>query len=341
MAEDLRAAIVGVAQMHRNRARATIPDRAGGRAERRDDAVALRREREMDHRVREVDRDFRQPDVLDGPGGRVGNEEGLRIGEADVLTREDDEPARDEPRILTRFEHPREPVQARVGIGAANRLDESGDDVVMLVVAVAHAAQRERGLRVGQRDGGAVGLDGQRVRDFEHREQVPGVALALVDQMAERVVVDLGRLGAQSALDVDEREPRELLERRIVERLETEQRAAREQRAGEREERVLGRRADEYEQALLDERQQDVLLCAREAVNLVEEQDRPLSPLSESRPCPFRDLAHVLDARAHRAERLERLLAHPRDEPGDRRLARAGRTPNDDRRQPIRLDQDP
>ena len=132
---------------------------------------------------------------------------------------------------------------------------------------------------------------------------------------------------AEAAFDVGEGAARELLERGVVERLEPEQRAAREQRTGEREEGVLGGRADEDEQALLDEREQHVLLRAREAVHLVEEEDRSLAALAEPGAGPLGDLAHVLDARAHRAERLERLLAHARDEAGDRRLARARADP--------------
>ena len=134
---------------------------------------------------------------------------------------------------------------------------------------------------------------------------------------------------------------RELAEVVVGERLEAEQRAAREQRTGEREERVLGGRADEHEQALLDERQQHVLLGAGEAVHLVEEEDRALAALAEPGAGALGDLAHVLHARADRGERLERLGADARDEPGDRRLAGAGRPPEHERRQPVRLDQDP
>ena len=39
----------------------------------------------MEHRVREVERGLGQPDVLDGAGRGVGDEERLRIGEPDVL----------------------------------------------------------------------------------------------------------------------------------------------------------------------------------------------------------------------------------------------------------------
>ncbi len=99
-----------------------------------------------------VDRHLGQTDVLDGAGDRIRGEQRLGIGEPDVLTREDDEAAGDEAGVLSGFEHACEPVEARVGIRAADRLDERGDDVVMLVVAVAHAAERERGLGVGERD---------------------------------------------------------------------------------------------------------------------------------------------------------------------------------------------
>ena len=54
--------------------------------------------------------------------------------------------------LLTGFEHARKPVEAGIGIGAADRLDERRHDVVVLVVAVVHGAQRERGLRVVERD---------------------------------------------------------------------------------------------------------------------------------------------------------------------------------------------
>ena len=215
-------------------------------------------------------------------GRGVGGEQRLGIGEPDVLAREDDEPARDEARVLARFEHAREPVETRVGIRAADRLDERGDDVVVLVVAVADAAERERGLRIGERDGRAVVLHGERVRDLEDREEVARVALTLVDEMLQCVVVDLGRFVAEAALDIGEGATSQLFERAVVEGFEPEQRAAGEQRTGEREERVLGRRADEHEEALFDEREQHVLLGAGEAVHLVEEEDGAL-PRSPSR----------------------------------------------------------
>ena len=74
--------------------------------------------------------------------------------------------------------------------------------------------------------------------------------------------IDLRRFVTQAAFAVGERALRELAQVVIGERFEAEQRAARQQRTGEREERILGGRADEHEETLLDERQQHVLLRA-------------------------------------------------------------------------------
>ena len=79
--------------------------------------------------------------------------------------------------------------------------------------------------------------------------------------MLARIVVDRRGLGAQAVLCIGERAVDERVELFVAEWFETEQRAAREQRTGEREERVLGGRADEDEEPFLDERQEDVLLA--------------------------------------------------------------------------------
>ena len=71
-----------------------------------------------------------------------------RVGQPDVLAGEDHQPPGDEPRVLPRLDHPRQVVQRRVGVGAADRLDEGADDVVVLVAlaVVAHRRLVDRGL---------------------------------------------------------------------------------------------------------------------------------------------------------------------------------------------------
>ena len=106
--------------------------------------------REVDDRVREVELASGIPTNSTARAAASATSERRRIGQADVLGREDHEAAGDVARVLTGFEHPREPVEPGVGIGAADALDERGDDVVVLVVAVAQRAQRERRLGVAR-----------------------------------------------------------------------------------------------------------------------------------------------------------------------------------------------
>jgi hypothetical protein len=66
-----------------------------------------------------------------------------------------------------RGDHASQPVETGVDVGAADALDERGEDVVVLVVAVAQRAQRQGGFGVGERDGGATGFRGQGRGDVE------------------------------------------------------------------------------------------------------------------------------------------------------------------------------
>ena len=106
--------------------------------------------------------------------------------------------------------------------------------------------------------------------------------------------------------------------------------AARQQRAGEREGRVLGGRADQGDRAVLDLGEQAVLLRAVEAVDLVDEQQRRLAGVP-ARLGLLVDPAQVGDPRHHRRERDQRLTEPPRQQARERGLAAAGRAPEDDR----------
>jgi len=68
----------------------------------------------------------------------------LRIGQADVLRRQDDQAARDKARVLVAGEHLGEPVQRGVRIAAAAALDEGGDRVVVFVLVGIVADVRSR-----------------------------------------------------------------------------------------------------------------------------------------------------------------------------------------------------
>src|SRR5690606_33008415 len=66
----------------------------------------------------------------------------------------DDQAPRDEPRVLPRRHHAGQVVQRGVDVGAADRLDERGDDVVVLVAVavVADGGDVDGALDVGQAD---------------------------------------------------------------------------------------------------------------------------------------------------------------------------------------------
>jgi len=80
--------------------------------------------------------------------------ERLRIGQTDVLSGEDDDAPRDEHRVLTRVDHPHEPVERRVGVGSADALDERADRVVVLIAGavVQEAAALQSLADIGERD---------------------------------------------------------------------------------------------------------------------------------------------------------------------------------------------
>src|SRR5581483_7343997 len=119
--------------------------------------------------------------------------------------------------------------------------------------AVARAGGQHGGLERIQRDA-RVAADGGRER-------------------RQRVVIDLHAERAEAALRVLQRVAQDALDVLRLELLQREDARAREQRADHFERWVLGRRADERNRAVLDERQDRVLLRLVESVDLVDEQD--------------------------------------------------------------------
>ena len=115
-----------------------------------------------------------------------------------------------------------------------------------------------------------------------------------------------------------------------LKRLQHHDAAPREQGRIDLERGVLGRRPDQADRAVLDGPQQGVLLRLVEAMDLVDEEDRP--PASRRRLF----LASSMAARTSRtpantAERaMNRRSVALGDQPGQGRLARAGRSPEDE-----------
>ena len=170
-----------------------------------------------------------------------------------------------------------------------------------------------------------------------------GVALALVDEVlrARRRRSSVGSSPRPRSTSASARcaSSREL---GVGERLEPEQRAAREQRPGQREERVLGGRAHEHEQPFFDERA--ATRPAARARSGAPRRGRGSCPGRARRAGPGRARAtsRTSFTPALTADSVSNAFAlTPAIEAGDRGLARSRRTPQHERRQPVGLDEDP
>jgi hypothetical protein len=174
----------------------------------------------------------------------------------------------------------------------------------------------------------------QRARHLQRGEHLTSVATGTIDEQRQGV----GVCGRSFRL---EPAAHQRLDRPAVERLETEEGRAAAQRCVDLEERVLGRRSDQGQRAVLDRREQCVLLRLGEPVDLVEEQDRSLTPLAQTLAGPLDGLADVLDPGVDGRQLLEGAVGAARNGECQRGLAGAGRTPQQRRGQPVGLHQPP
>ena len=266
----------------------------------------------------------------------VGQQQGVGIGQPDVLRGQDHQPPGQEPRLLAPGQHPRQVVDRGVGVAAADRFDEGRNDVVVLfavlVVEGDVLLEAVGDVLVGDRHLAVGGPDD----DFEDVEQLARVAAREAEQRAGLRDFDPAflefRVGRQGTVE-------QCLQVLVFERLEDVDLAAAQQRRDHFERGVFGRRADEREDALLDGSQQRILLRFVETVDFVDEQQRGLlveEPLLARR---LDHLAHILHARRNGREGEERTFQLRGDDLRQRGLAHAGRSPEDERRDVARLEE--
>ena len=111
----------------------------------------------------------------------------------------------------------------------------------------------------------------------------------------------------------------------------------REQRRDDFEGRILRRGADQDDVAAFHIRQEGVLLCLIESVNLVHEENRAAAHAPQALRIGHHRL-DFLDPAQHRAERNKLAARRARDQVGQRRLPYPGRTPQDDRGEFVAFD---
>jgi hypothetical protein len=150
------------------------------------------------------------------------------------------------------------------------------------------------------------------------------VASGTGDDVLERLGLD-GEVHSPEPALVAQGALHDRLQRIVVECLEPEQDAPRHQRGVHLEGRVLGRGADQHHPPVLDRGEERVLLRLVEAMNLVEEQHRPVAPLREPVARRGNHLAYVGNARGHGRHRLEARLGGARDDVREGRLSGPGR----------------
>lgn len=230
-----------------------------------------------------------------------------------------------------RLDHPRQVVQGRVHVRAADRLDERAGHVVVLVAVpvvlhgrpvdgLLHRLQADLRLALG--DGGARGR-------LQGGQGAPGVAAGDAQEVGLGVLRQ-GHGPAQSALAGEGpcHQPPQVL---VGERLQGEEQRAGEERGDDREVGVLGGGGDERHPAVLHGGQQRVLLGLGEAVDLVEEEDGLLAVAADGAPGSVDDRPDLLDARGDRRQFHEPLVRRLGDDVREGGLSDARRTPEDHR----------
>ena len=228
-------------------------------------------------------------------------------------------------------------MQCGVDITASDALDERADDVVVLVAipVVAHRGRLHGGLQISEFDD--ITRAARRRHDagggFERGESSAGITPGDAQQVLARVVGQ-----ADSAVEppgVDKRsidQGRQIL---VVQWLEREDQAARQQWRDHREARVLGGRSDERHPAVLYRGQQRILLSFAKSMHLVDEEHGAAALHAELGTRRVDDLPHVFHTRCHGREFDEASARRCGHEAGKRGLSRAGWTPQDHRHRPL------
>ena len=325
VAEALRVP-VGVLQRVRDLAVALGLDRGQG-VEEGEGGVALRRRGQVEGGLGEVEPALGQADPVEGLGRGGDHPQGFRVGEAHVLAGEDQHAAEEEPGVLAGMDHAGQPVDRGVGVRPAQRLDQGGDriEVVVALLVVEHRPPLDRflGHRQVDADHSRLVLRGRLHRQLQGVEQGPGVAVADIDEVGESILVEIHReVGvppwvvqgvAGDAAQVGGFQVAEL-----------EEAAARDEGPVDREVGVLRRGSDQHHRAVLDPGQQSVLLGLVEPVYLVDEQGGPV--VVEAAPVLglLHGPAYIGDPGEDGVDGGEVGLGRVGDDVGQRRLAGAG-----------------
>ena len=269
--------IVGVLQVGWDRKVARVLDLLHGFEDRGRAGVRLRGGGDVGRGLGEDDLGFRHADTFHGQEsvGRNHCSHGVCI--AHVLGGADHDTAGDKLDVFAGGKHAGQIVDGGVRIGAAHGLDEGAHGVVVViaVLVVAHGALLDAlgGDVEGDVNATVRVAVGGEDRELDGVEGRAGVAICCIREEFTGVVVDPGVEGADAFPCVREGAVDEGRDVLAGERLQLEDAGTGDQRAVDLEVRVFGSRADEDHRAVLDEREEIVLLRLVEAVDLIDEED--------------------------------------------------------------------
>ena len=320
-----------IAQVQRHgvlRVFARGPHRSVDRAH---NGVALRRSGEIDDRLGERKAAFGHAEELHGLQRGDCDLQRHRVREPNILRGHRNDATRDRHCVAARFRETSKPVDRRLHVGVAQALVQRGQQVVVQV-AVLVVPQRAVLERLGDhllRD--HVAIDARSSAGLERRQRTPRVAAAEHGNARLRIRLNREFAHAESAFSIRQRAIDHRADRVLRQRLQRDHATSRQQRGVDRERRVLCRCTDQHEQAVLDVRQERVLLRLVEAMDLVDEHKRALPGARPSRFGGRDRIANLRDAGQHCGERLKRETRMLRDQLRKRRLAGARRAPQQKR----------
>ena len=288
--------------------------------------VGFRGERQIDHRLGQRQFAFGRPKPLIGVPGIKADALRLRIGQPYVFDRHAGDAARQITRIFAALQHPRQPVKRGVGVGPAHRFMQRADQIVMRVArfVVLRGAPTQPFAKANRVQWGRD-LPGGDL--FDQVQQRPTIAIGHLDQRCARCVGQgqrRGQLGLGAGHQL-----------RQIGRPETFQdqhlRPAQKRRV-QLERRVLRGGTDQHNGAVLHMRQKPVLLGFVEAVNFVDEQQRPL-PCGPAQARRLEDFSEIGNPRENSADLNELQIGFIGQQARDGGLSHPRWTPEDQRRQ--------
>ncbi len=342
VAELLRALIVPIAQRLGNGNDSLFPHVFSRGRNARRGGVRFRSASQIGNELCQTELAFGQSDQFTRVSRCNRQRQCLRVGVSDIFAGQDHHSPADEANILTTLEHSRQPIECRIGITPANRFDQGARDVVVQIsrCVVVDDSLLEAFADQRQIDANRWLID-RADCNLQRSQNSTRIAVAHVDQKLGGVVVDR---------DVESPESTELVLQGAVDqlpqvfglkRLELKDLTPAEKSSVDGEERVLGRGADEDHDSFLDIGEERILLRLVEAVDFVDEEQCAAGFRFQAFASRFENGAEFLHATADGAELHEGGSGFGRQQPRERRLAAAGRSVEDDRPEPISLEEPP